>query len=144
MTITKSWLIFGATIAASLSLQPAIAGSNGPPDTGNQWLSYCPSSEIRTRDWDVTVRQVWCAAYVRSFSNAIAMMRLGFPEIIKVCLPPRATAGQLNDLVKAWIIKNPADRHREIELLMFGALADSYPCQDSKTDKPTAGYRQLE
>ena len=59
----------------------------GAPDTGNRWISYCPSTEVRTRDWEVLMRQTWCWAYVRSFSNAIETVRMGFPEIVGICVP---------------------------------------------------------
>jgi hypothetical protein len=71
-----------------------------------------PSTEVRTRDWEVLMRQTWCWAYVRNFSNAIETMRMGFPEIVGISVPQRVTAGQLNDVLTQWIIKHPADRMR--------------------------------
>ena len=135
-------LLAGAIALAftcALSCQPTIAGSNSPPDTGNEWVSYCPPTEVRTRDWNVSTRQTWCWAYARGFIDSVLVMHMGFPEGVRVCVPERATAGQLTDLVTSWIMKHPADRHQPIQVLMLGALADAYPCQDKLA--PTTSYR---
>jgi hypothetical protein len=43
-------------------------------------------------------------------------------------VPNGATAGQLGDVVKAWLQKNPEHRHFNGPSLVSAALATVYPC----------------
>jgi len=43
-------------------------------------------------------------------------------------VPNGATAGQLGDVVKVWLQKNPQHRHFNAPSLVANALAASYPC----------------
>ena len=43
-------------------------------------------------------------------------------------VPNGATAGQLGDVVKAWLQKNPQHRHFNGPSLVANALAAAYPC----------------
>jgi hypothetical protein len=84
---------------------------------------------------------VGCAGYVRGFSDSLNILHRGFPNFVRICMPWQATAGQLIDVVSAYVIAHPADRHRDIDVLIIGALGDAYPCQD-KADKPTASFER--
>lgn len=46
-----------------------------------------------------------------------------------VCLPRDATAGQMVDLVKAHLARNPQSRHRPAAYLVAEALLQSFPCR---------------
>lgn len=45
-----------------------------------------------------------------------------------VCLPSAATAGQITDLVRAWLESAPAVRHNTADSLVVHVLKTAWPC----------------
>jgi len=45
------------------------------------------------------------------------------------CIPKGATEGQLVDVVRAWIVNNPQQRHFSALSLISRALDDVFPCK---------------
>lgn len=45
-----------------------------------------------------------------------------------ICMPSNVTAGQLVDMMRAWLQSNPAQRHRTGDTLVNYVLSTTWPC----------------
>jgi hypothetical protein len=54
----------------------------------------------------------------------VADMGRGFVN----CMPENATAGQINDMVKNYLINTPADRHLTGDVIVNKVLKAVWPC----------------
>jgi hypothetical protein len=46
-----------------------------------------------------------------------------------ICIPQRATRGQIVDVVKLHMQQNPKDRHSPAVTLVVVALREAFPCE---------------
>lgn len=60
--------------------------------------------------------------------NSIAVSKYKPTAQMEFCLPEHATYTQLVDVVKKYLIENPAERHEEASILIFFALQNIFPC----------------
>ena len=79
---------------------------------GNKLLSYMQHESVT---W-----QMLALGYVQG----VADMGSG----VVTCAPPNITAGQLNDMMKIWLVNNPAERHRSADILITYVLTKAWPC----------------
>jgi hypothetical protein len=84
---------------------------------GNRLYSFCQSpsgsAEFTT-----------CVGMIAGLSDGIW---LGYSR--EICLPPRATVGQIKDVFMNYLADRPQDRHLPSAVLMFNALKASFPCR---------------
>jgi hypothetical protein len=111
------------------------------PNTGNDWLSQCPTAANALRY--LTPQQLntygYCVTYARAFADAISFMKV-FYESLPVCLPSEVQASQLSDLLRQYSYAHPEQRHYPAGALLAAALVDAFPCKD-KPNKPTTSYK---
>lgn len=94
---------------------------------------------------DCTVREgastyyqdkAYCLAYIVGANDGIEsglVLAEVYTEIDDLqrpyCLPDNVTAGQLTDVVVAYLRKNPAERHLAGSIVVFAALTQAFPCR---------------
>ena len=110
---------FGLAAALLLGAAPAAAGSNL---TGNDLLERCSASaSANPIQWGV------CLGYVMAIADALGQ---GRPlNGVRACPPPDATSGQMMDVVRQWLERNPARRHLGGAPLVAAALQQAFPCK---------------
>ena len=108
-----------ATLALVLIATPAAAGSNL---TGNDLLDRCSASaSANPIQWGV------CLGYVMGIADALA---LGRPlNGARACPAADVTSGQMMDVVRQWLERNPAKRHMNGAALVAIALQQAFPCR---------------
>jgi hypothetical protein len=52
------------------------------------------------------------------------------------CAPPNVTAGQLQDMVRNYLINVPAQRHQSADILINRVLKATWPCPDRPAGRP--------
>ncbi len=82
-----------------------------------------------------TLEKALAMGYVMGVAEAIRTVldveriKLGKPLIPSFCIPvsglPRQ---QVNDIVRKYLLDNPASRHEPAEAQVYGALGESFPC----------------
>jgi hypothetical protein len=112
-----------AGLAAALLLLP-IAASPAPAAapllTGNDLQARC--AETPTSDpvlWGV------CLGYVMGVAELLGQGAIK----PRACFPPQATSGQMVDVVRQWLDRNPARRHLAAAALVATALQQGFPCR---------------
>ena len=48
---------------------------------------------------------------------------------IFICPPGTITGGQVQDIVKNYLVQNPATRHQGASLLAYNAMVEFFPCK---------------
>jgi hypothetical protein len=98
---------------------PAGAGSNL---TGNDLLERCSASaSANPIQWGV------CLGYVVAIADALGQ---GRPiNGARACFAADVTSGQLMDVVRQWLERNPAKRHINGAALVVTALQQAFPCK---------------
>ena len=105
--------------AAATSAAPAVAGSNL---TGNDLLERCSASaSANPIQWGV------CLGYVMAVADQLGQ---GRPiNGVRACVAADVTSGQLMDVVRQWLDRNPARRHVNGAALVAVALQQAFPCR---------------
>ena len=109
-------------LAAALLLlgaAPALAGSNL---TGNDLLERrSASASANPIQWGV------CLGYVMAIADLLGQ---GRPVSgVRACVSADVTSGQLMDVVRQWLERNPARRHVNGATLVAVALQQAFPCR---------------
>ena len=109
-------------LAAALLLlgaAPAAAGSNL---TGNDLLERCSASAS-----DNPIQWGVCLGYVMAVADLLGQ---GRPiNGARACVSADVTSGQLMDVVRQWLERNPARRHINGAALVAVALQQAFPCK---------------
>jgi hypothetical protein len=111
---------FGLAIALlAMSATPAVAGTNL---TGNDLLERCSASaSANPIQWGV------CLGYVMAVADLLGQ---GRPVSgVRACVSADVTSGQLMDVVRQWLERNPARRHINGAALVAVALQQAFPCK---------------
>jgi hypothetical protein len=109
-------------LAAALLLlgtAPAVAGSNL---TGNDLLARCSASAS-----DNPVQWGVCLGYVMAVADLLGQGRA--VAGVRACVAADVTSGQLMDVVRQWLERNPARRHINGAALVAVALQQAFPCR---------------
>jgi hypothetical protein len=102
-----------------LSAAPAVAGSNL---TGNDLLERCSASAS-----DNPIQWGVCLGYVMAVADLLGQ---GRPiNGARACIAADVTSGQLMDIVRQWLQRNPARRHLNGAALVAVALQQAFPCK---------------
>lgn len=115
---TRGLLLVATLVAASF---PTV--SHASFKDGNKLLSECEAGDAPRPDnlsWGA------CMGYIIGAADA-----LGFWSAVTTgasCLPPTSQAGQVKDIVVKYLRDNPAKRHFNAHVLIYGALKDAFGC----------------
>jgi hypothetical protein len=104
----KRLLVIGLLLAPT----PTLAGFVN----GNELLGWCAADSHRAD----------CRAYVMGIADTLASTLIKRDFI--ACTSVGVTAGQLGDIVRRWLEKNPKVRHASAEGLVATALIEAFPC----------------
>jgi hypothetical protein len=91
--------------------------------TGNDLLTMCQD----TNPQNPTISKGMCLGYV---TGAYETYSETLPQI--ACTGNGVTGQQLMDIVVKFLLLNPEKRNKGAALLVGAALADAFPCQNSK------------
>mgnify|MGYP001240467614 CR=1 FL=1 len=125
--ITQTFLFAFVLVTASFPT----AAHAGFKD-GNRLLSDCDAGDSSRTDnlsWGACMGYILGAADALGFWSAIASGTS--------CLPPTSQAGQVKDIVVKYLRDNPAKRHFEAHILIYGALKDAFGCTMPIAPRPT-------
>jgi len=91
-------------------------------------LAFCGSAHAEFRDGNKLLSDLQGDIYDRmhalGYIVGVADMGRGFVN----CMPENATAGQINDMVKNYLINTPADRHLTGDVIVNKVLKAVWPC----------------
>jgi hypothetical protein len=91
-------------------------------------LAFCGSAHAEFRDGNKLLSDLQGDIYDRmhalGYIVGVADMGRGFVN----CMPENATAGQINDMVKNYLINTPADRHMTGDVIVNKVLKAVWPC----------------
>ena len=108
-----------AAVLPLLAAAPAGAGTNL---TGNDLLERCSASaSANPIQWGVCLGYVMAVADLLGQGRPIAGAR--------ACIATDVTSGQLMDVVRQWLERNPARRHIAGAALVAAALQQAFPCR---------------
>ena len=82
---------------------------------GNALKEYCQSTNV--------YEMGFCIGYVVGVADNNAM---------SICMPPGVSQGQIRDIVKKYLNDNPAQLHRDADVLVLNALQQAFPCPKKK------------
>ena len=105
-----------ATILAAALLASA---AQAKAYTGNEILSQMeggPASNLQAMH------------YIDGLVDGDMIAAITRDEQPSICMPAGSTLGQARDTVKAYLVNNPATRHRMAGVLVFTVLRSAYPC----------------
>jgi hypothetical protein len=105
-TLTTAAMLLSAAAAMSAHAQPNL--------TGNYLAERCGGSDR------------FCSGYVLGFASGLMMANTLRDD---VCIPKGVIAGQMLDVVMAWIKSHPKERHFPAEAVVGLAFADAWPCK---------------
>ncbi|MCJ8157238.1 Rap1a/Tai family immunity protein [Sphingomonas sp. LaA6.9] len=108
-------LIGAVTIAMSIAISTSPAQAKWMD--GNELLAICDSSD--------SADKIQCMGYIQGVLDA-SDSSLGSKEIPPVDTPDNVTAGQLKDIVIAYLKANPEKRHTQASDLVFTALVRAF------------------
>lgn len=112
-------------VMAGILGTPAPAKADVLNQSGNAFRENCA-------DQTPGYHPVECSTYVMGFNEAVDVSQQAAAFGIKVCIPKEATAGQLTDVILAYIESHPADRHQPTKLLAYYAFGQAYHCATGK------------
>ena len=96
---------------------------------GNDLYKRCaPNTE--------TADSAYCYGYVVAIADVLRSVAPNPYLGNKVCIPLEVKAGQLRDIIYNWLAAHPESRHYSGNSLAASALAQVYPCSDSKSAPP--------
>ena len=70
--------------------------------------------------------------YNKGHSMGYIMGLLDAYSNIFICPPSELTGGQAQDIVKNYLVQNPATRHQGASGLVYSALVEFFPCKKTK------------
>ena len=85
-------------------------------ETGNKLKADCDKS-------DGSFSASYCFGYIIGAADANAS---------SICTPSRVTKGQVFDIVKKYLNDNPAQLHKDADVLVLNALQQAFPCPKQK------------
>ena len=117
-------VFFGVAVAfCSLGFAPQALAS----PTGNTLFEQCTRERDSATYWydDAT-----CTAYIQGFvEGATSFQELWPKERPKaICLPAKATAGQIRDVVVKYLNQHPERRHLPAMMSILTATVAAFPC----------------
>ena len=68
-----------------------------------------------------------CRAYVSGLVDGLMVAGIASRTNL-FCLPPAVTTSQVHDMLVAYILDNPEQRHLRTDELTYRSLAGSFPC----------------
>jgi Rap1a immunity proteins len=91
-------------------------------------LAFCGSAHAEFRDGNKLLSDLQGDIYDRmhalGYIVGVADMGRGFVN----CMPENATAGQISDMVKNYLINTPAERHLTGDVIVNKVLKAVWPC----------------
>ena len=102
-------LTLAALVAATIAAAPARAEFV----SGNQLYGDLNSDDISPK--------IYALGYIIGVADTVVG--------IAYCPASRVTAGQLKDIVQAYLCDTPAERHRSGDVLVLRALSSVFPCK---------------
>jgi hypothetical protein len=87
---------------------------------GNELHENCSAS--------TEFKEAACVSYIIGITDFIDLSQAAGDARLNICIPDRATAGQVIDVVKTYIDRNPKERHLAAVLLVTNALSEAFPC----------------
>jgi hypothetical protein len=88
--------------------------------TGNEVHDWCKSDNPRCLIYSIGILDA------QNFLNTVKALNGGE---LKICAPKNANAGQVKDIVKAYLENNPAVRNQSAPGLVMLALNLAWPCK---------------
>ena len=82
---------------------------------GNSLKESCQSTNLYS--------DAFCLGYVIGVADNNAA---------SICTPVGVTQGQVRDIVKKYLSDNPAQLHRDADILVLNALQQAFPCPKKK------------
>ena len=124
-----AWLAgfwFGAIVTAPQSAEAHFV-------SGNKLYEWCTADRADDLYW---VKEGQCTAFILGAIDSMeahdsVRRAMGDQPLGAACLPSKATAGQLRDVVLEHIRTTPADRHENAAGSVLLALVIAYPCGHS-------------
>jgi hypothetical protein len=80
--------------------------------TGNQLLAEIQSTEV--------VERMLSLGYIMAIADNM--------RYINHCPPNTVTAGQLQDMVRIYLLNNPQTRHRTADVIIMEIMKQAWPC----------------
>ncbi len=122
-----------AAMASAIGSAPGQAQETGGQYlTGNALYRHCTVTPDQPTYYASDAR---CSAYIIGSYDAIVTAEDLFTELGNlerpfrfVCLPTSVEAGQLRDIVVAYLRDRPADRNQAASLIVLSAIMDAYDC----------------
>ena len=114
-------IIIGAVITAAMVMIPAPVFANTVRDDGNEWLTKCVD--------DSYTNQGWCLGYTQSLSHGADMVELTLKSKVYCWGSRTVTVGQMRDIMKAYLYRNPAKRSDQMMFVYFDAMKEAFPCK---------------
>ena len=107
-------------LAAALLVPVAAPAGAGSNLTGNDLLDRSASASANPIQWGVCLGYVW----------PTAMRGPGRPiHGVRACPAADVTSGQMMDVVRQWLERNPARRNLAGSILVAAALQQAFPCK---------------
>jgi hypothetical protein len=69
-----------------------------------------------------------CLGFVLGVADTVVAYQVNPKVLQQVCIPSSATAEQLLDVVRKYLVANPEQRGWTATLLVFNALLSAFPC----------------
>ena len=108
-------------IATIVTASPTARAAEVADDSGNDLLHTCSETDFYSAGY--------CLGYVRGLSSgadaALSMMNK------KICYTSGVTIKQLQDVVVAYIRRNPATRNKNAIILTIEASMEAWPCKEA-------------
>lgn len=113
--------IWISLLTAALVLIPTQAGARSTAtNDGNEWLKAC--------DAGTHGQEMWCIGYTQAMSHTATMLSL-MVDTQYFCTNGRTvTMGQIRDIMKNYLYRNPAKRSDFMMLVYIEAMQEAFPC----------------
>lgn len=123
-------LVASSVLAVGIPAAPARADYVN----GNQLYEWCSSERSDNQYWTNFAR---CTAYAAGAvdgldtGNVFGQVLVGSDSdtIDFICIPPRVTLGQVQEVVTTFLKNNPAIRHDHASVLVVKAVREAWPCR---------------
>ena len=123
-----------ATGALSVALLGHAAPAKADFVNGNDLFDHC---NVERSDDLHDVKTMHCVGYIAGAADGLINGNV-FGQVLAgreddtidfICVPDRVTAGQMKDVVVAYLSGNPAERHENASVLIAKALLRAWPCR---------------
>lgn len=112
-----------AALLLTLGLCSPVVGPAAANAATAEETQFLSGNQLHTVCADGQADNQACLSYVLGVIDAMAV----YDEPM-LCLPDRATRGQMADVVAKWLELHPAVRHLQGASLVRGALLETFPC----------------